>query len=99
MRIAPSLVLAAAVPEFKARSAGDGDEGDVHTCTAKIESDGNPVGARLVPPSLHPSPCFSRSLSAAPSSLFQRNKAQSDDDDEVISYANIIGSQSRGRDD
>ena len=43
MRIAPSLVLAAAEPEFKARSAGDGDEGgDVHTCTAKIESDGNP---------------------------------------------------------
>ena len=101
MRIAPSLVLATAVPEFKARSAGDGDEGgDVHTCTAKIESDGNPVGARLVPPSLHPSPCFPRPLSAAPASLFQRNKAQSDDDDdEVISYANIIGSQSRGRDD
>ena len=91
MRIAPSLVFATAVPEFKARSAGDGDEGGdgdvVHTCTAKIESDGNPVGARLVPPRL-PLPA-------------QRNKAQSDDDDdEVISYANIIGSQYRGgRDD
>ena len=56
MRIAPSLVLAAAVPEFKARSAGDGDEGGGGGGDGGGVVHRNPVGAHVasLPPSTLP---------------------------------------------